>query len=393
MAGNEASARTAITHGWPLPSGIDSRRVDGVNGLSVHVLESGRPRDGEVRPLVLLLHGFPELSYSWRKVLPALGDAGFHAVAPDQRGYGLTTGWQGGFDDDLAPFTAPSLVDDAAALVEALGYRSAAALVGHDFGAVVGAWAGLLRPDVFRSLVLMSAPFSGPPAPPRDAGRQGGPSIHEALAALPRPRKHYQWYYATREADADMLHAPQGVHAFLRAYYHMKSGDWSQNAPHPLPRWDAASLAQMPTYYIMDRDCGMAATVAPHLPTPEAIAANRWLSDTELAVYADAFGRTGFQPSLNWYRAKVGEPFVQALSRHHGRTIDVPSKFIAGNRAWGIHQVPGALEQMRSQACSRMEAVHLVDGAGHWVQQERPDAVNALLLDFLGRHAGAEGRS
>ena len=162
-----SDGESAMTAGWPLPEGVTARRIDGVNGLSMHVLEAGA--DGQ-RPLVLLLHGFPELSYSWRRVLPALAAAGWHAVAPDQRGYGLTTGWRGGYDDDLAPFRLPALVDDAVALVEALGHRSVAALVGHDFGAVVGAWAALLRPDVFRSVVLMSAPFAGPPTQAAAAG-------------------------------------------------------------------------------------------------------------------------------------------------------------------------------------------------------------------------------
>jgi pimeloyl-ACP methyl ester carboxylesterase len=391
MTGDEETGDTAVTRGWPLPAGVTARRISGVNGMSMHILESGRAEKGEQRPLVLLLHGFPELSYSWRRVLPALGAAGWHAVAPDQRGYGLTTGWRGAFDDDLEPYTVTALVDDAVALTEALGHRSAAGLVGHDFGAVVGAWAALLRPDVFRTMVLMSAPFGGPPAAAPAGGARpsegDAPTIHEALAALPRPRKHYQWYYATREADADMHRAPQGVHDFLRAYYHMKSADWVENDPRPLPRWDAESLARMPTYYIMDRDVGMAATVAPHMPARAEIAANRWLTDSELAIYADSFERTGFQAALNWYRCKVDPARIADLVRHAGRTIDVPSMFIAGKRDWGIHQVPGALEKMHHEACTRMEAVHLLEGAGHWVQQEQSDAVNALLLDFLARHA------
>src|SRR3712207_1676665 len=149
-----------------LPPGLRSRFVDGVNGLRMHVLETG---EGEGRPLLLLLHGFPELAYPWRKVMPALAAAGFHVVAPEQRGYGRTTGWSGDYDGDLAPFRPLNLVRDALGLVRALGYRgTVAGVVGHDFGAMVAAWCALLRPDVFRSLALMSAPFVGPPRLPEE---------------------------------------------------------------------------------------------------------------------------------------------------------------------------------------------------------------------------------
>ena len=117
-----------------LPAGIRSRFLDGINGLRMHVLEAGFETAG--RPCVLLLHGFPELAYSWRKVMPALAAAGFHVVAPDQRGYGRTTGWDGDYDGDLASFRLLNLVRDKLTLVGALGYRSVA-VVGHDFGAAV----------------------------------------------------------------------------------------------------------------------------------------------------------------------------------------------------------------------------------------------------------------
>src|ERR1044071_1691985 len=147
-----------------LPPGIRSRFVRGVNGLDIHILEAGYAPAG--RPLVLLLHGFPEIAYSWRKVMPALAEAGFYAVAPDQRGYGRTTGWSPDFDADLRPFPLLNAVRDAVGLVAALRYRRASAGVGHDFGASVAAWCALRRPDNFQSLALMSAPFGGPPELP-----------------------------------------------------------------------------------------------------------------------------------------------------------------------------------------------------------------------------------
>ena len=120
----------------PLPAGIRSRYVDGINGLRMHVLEAGFETKG--RPCILLLHGFPELAFSWRKVMPTRSEAGYHVIAPDQRGYGRTTGWSADYDGDLAPFRLLNLVRDARGLVSACGYRQAD-VVGHDFGSPVAA--------------------------------------------------------------------------------------------------------------------------------------------------------------------------------------------------------------------------------------------------------------
>jgi pimeloyl-ACP methyl ester carboxylesterase len=351
----------------------------------MHVLEAGF--EVRNRPCVLLLHGFPELAYSWRKVMLPLAHAGFHVVAPDQRGYGRTTGWDGDYGGDVGSFRMLNLVRDALGLVSALGYRSVKAVVGHDFGSPVAAWCSLLRPDVFRSVVLMSAPFAGPPALPvntdNDAAKPSAVSIHEELAALQRPRKHYQWYYSTREANDNMWKCPQGVHDFLRAYYHHKSADWRNNRPFPLKSWSAGELEKMPTYYIMDLDQGMAETVAPEMPSSSEIATNKWLPDKELAVYSAEYRRNGFQGGLQWYRCMTGNKYIAELQTFSGRTIDAPSMFIAGKHDWGSYQVPGALEKMQNSACTQMRGCHLLDGAGHWVQQEQPEAVSSLLIRFL----------
>ena len=268
----------------------------------------------------------------------------------------------------------------------ALGHSRVDAVIGHDFGSPVAAWCALMRPDVFRAVAMMSSPFAGPPPLPPLGGDRGPrdpePALH-ALAALPRPRKHYQWYYSSREAEADMLGAPQGLHAFLRAYYHHKSADWPGNRPYPLRAWEAGELAKLPTYYVMDLDADMPASVAPHMPSQAAIDACRWLPDDALRVYVDEYARTGFQGGLQWYRCRTGGRFLAEEQTWAGRRIDVPAMFVAGASDWGIHQVPGALDAMRTRACSRMLGCELVDGAGHWVQQERPDAVVRLLLDFL----------
>ncbi|MCP5149139.1 MAG: alpha/beta fold hydrolase [Ectothiorhodospiraceae bacterium] len=371
----------------PLPAGIRSRVAHDVNGLDIHLLEAGHT-SGD-RPCVLLLHGFPELAWSWRRVMPALADAGYRVIAPDQRGYGRTIGWDDRYAGDLASFRFVNLVRDAIGLLHALGVREVAAVVGHDFGASVAAWSALLRPDVFRATVLMSAPFAGPPTLPfdtadtRGAGAPRLDPIHDALAALDRPRKHYQRYYCTPQANSDMLGCTQGVHDFLRAYFHHKSADWSSNRPHRLAGWTAEALAAMPTYYIMDLDRTMPETVAPEMPAPTAIADCRWLPDEDLAVYAAEFTRTGFQGGLNWYRCRASAPIAAELQIWSGRTIDVPSAFVSGRSDWGTYQVPGALEAMGERACTRLLGCHLVDGAGHWVQQERSDEVVRLLLDFL----------
>ena len=369
-----------------LPSGLRSRFVPDINGLRMHVLEAGFETRG--RPLVLLLHGFPELAYSWRKIMLPLAAAGFRVVAPDQRGYGRTTGWDAEYDGDLGSFRILNAVRDALGLVSAFGYHDVTLVVGHDFGASVAAWCALVRPDVFHSVALMSAPFAGPPALPFDNADNPSPpkppetSIHEELAKLERPRKHYQWYYSTRPANADMWHCPQGVHAFLRGYFHYKSADWTGNKPFPLKSWTAGELAKMPTYYIMDLHKNMAETVAPEMPSGSDIASCQWLPENELRVYSTEYKRTGFQGGLQWYRARTQGLYDAELQLFSGRKIDVPSIFIAGKSDWGTYQRPGNFERMQQSACTRMLGCHLIDGAGHWVQQEQPERVSELLLRF-----------
>ncbi len=372
-----------------LPPGVRSRFVHNIHGLRMHVLEAGF--EGGDRPGVLLLHGFPELAYSWRKVMVPLAEAGFHVFAPDQRGYGRTTGWDPDYDGDLASYRRLNIVRDALGLVSAFGYRSVAAVIGHDFGSPIAAWCAVTRPDVFRSVAWMSAPFGGTASLPFDtandpprAAAPTGPSLFDELAALPRPRKHYQRYYTTREADDNMRNAPQGIHAFLRGYYHYKSADWAGNRPFRLASRTASEMAKMPTYYIMDRAEGMAETVAKAMPSQAEIAANTWLPDVELRVYSEEFGRTGFQGGLNWYRSGgIGSAEQQLFA---GRTIDQPSIFISGASDWGSYQSPGALERMQNSACTDMRGVHMVDGAGHWVQQEQPAETSRLLIEFLRQH-------
>jgi pimeloyl-ACP methyl ester carboxylesterase len=375
-----------------LAPGIRSRLVNNNNGLMVHVLEAGFESTG--RPCVVLLHGFPELAYSWRKVLLPLAAAGYHVIAPEMRGYGRTTGWDGSYDADPDPFRPLNMVRDTTGLVFALGYRSVAAIVGHDAGSPVASWCALIRPDVFRSLALMSSPFPGPPAvafntangapPPRAAMTDD--ELDAELAKLPRPRKYYRNHQRTRGANDDMLHAQQGLHAFFRAYYHYKSADWKGNKPYPLKGHTAEEMAKMPTYYVMDRDKGMAETAAVEMPSAAEIAACKWLTEAEVGVYATEYARTGFTGALQGYRVRRGsDPRTLAEQRtFSGRTIDVPACFIAGKSDWGAYQNPGVFEKMQTNAvCTQWRGAHFVDGAGHWAQQEQPEQVSKLLIQFL----------
>ena len=220
------------------------------------------------------------------------------------------------YTDDLRPFGNVNKISDMLALVSALGYRSVAAVIGHDQGSPLAGWCALARPDVFRSVAMMSAPFGGPPALPfntANAPRAAAAGVHadtiyDELSKLTPPRKHYQRYYQTREANDNMWHPPQGLHAFLRAYYHMKSADWKQNHPAPLAARTASEWAKLPRYYVMDLDKGMAEKVAAEMPSAAEIAACRWLPDAELRVYSEEYGRTGFQGGLNGYRGSPGTP-------------------------------------------------------------------------------------
>jgi pimeloyl-ACP methyl ester carboxylesterase len=374
-----------------LPPGIRSRQVNNGNGLNVHILEAGFEQPG--RECVLLLHGFPELAFSWRKVMLPLAEAGYHVVAPDQRGYGMTEGGDARYQGDIGQYGFLNLVRDALGLVHALGYESVAAVVGHDIGSPVAGTCALTRPDVFRSVVMMSAPYPGAPNYRFDGqgGAQAAARLHADLAVLTPPRLHYQRYFSQPDANAHMLSCEQGLHDFLRAYFHMKSADWAGNQPAPLPSASAADLASMPTYYIMEQGKTIAETVAVEMPSETEIAECRWLSESELAVYTAIFADTGLQGGLQCYRM-LGSAAAQAeMLLFAGLQISVPSYFMSGASDWGTWQSPGALDAMRQRVCTDLRGCELIDGAGHWVEQEQPAAVVEALLGFLASQAGAFG--
>ena len=179
-----------------------------------------------------------------------------------------------------------------------------------------------------------------------------------------------------------MWHAPQGVHDLLREYYYFKSADWEGNRPFPLKGWTASELAKMPTYYIMDLDKGVAATVSEYQPSSAYVAACKWMTEADLQVYSQQFQRTGFQGGLNYYRIDGVFSPESGLNAYSGKTIDVPACFIGGASEWATYQSPGSFERMHTN-CMQLKGVHLVPGAGHSIVEEQPEAVNRLLIDFL----------
>ncbi|PPR06835.1 hypothetical protein CVT26_003862 [Gymnopilus dilepis] len=388
-----------------LPSGIISRVVT-VGDLDVHILEASPPSapTSSKPPLLLLLHGFPELAYSWRKVMLPLALNGYAVVAPDLRGFGQTkdrarqSKGKITFDEDLAPYRILNTATDVVGLVYTLGYTSVQAVIGHDFGSSVAAHCSLIRPDLFRSVVLMSAPFMGPPDLSNFGGSDGKTRLQqldEALGTLDPPRKHYMVYFSTPTAHEELTHPPQGLSAFMRTYYHVKSADWEANKKAaPLgTSFSPSVFSVLPYYYIMPRNQTMAECIASEAPSPEEVSRNSWLPEEELEVYVSQYEETGFQGGLNMYRCvSESTKWSKDLNIFVGKQIEIPAMFMAGAQDWGVFQFPGAAELMRTKACRDMkeEDFVLIEGAGHWVQQEKPDEVVAHLLKFIKRQQESE---
>jgi pimeloyl-ACP methyl ester carboxylesterase len=312
-----------------------AHRQIALNGIEMHVAECG------AGPLVLLCHGWPELWYSWRHQLRALADAGFRAVAPDMRGFGQTTA-----PDDVAAYTIFHNVGDMVALVAALG-ETRAAIVGHDWGAPVAWHAALLRPDVFSVVVGMSVPH-------RKRGR-GAP-----LDMLKKAGKgDYYWIYFQDAAAEDEF--ARDARFTIQRLFHIGFGE--------TPLEDKMSL-------YVDRAKGLLGSSRDPVPLPP------WLTEQDIDLFAAEYARTGFRGGLNWYRNidrnwALTAPWQDAL-------ITQPALFIAGSRDAVITGSMGqrALEDLDSVVPNLKRKI-LIDGAGHWIQQERPDEVNAALIAFL----------
>ncbi|KAJ4419472.1 hypothetical protein N0V82_004917 [Gnomoniopsis sp. IMI 355080] len=393
----------------PVSPGIRQRQIDLTAepscGLNIFVLEAGDPS----KPLILLFHGYPELAYTWRKILLPLASHGYHVVAPDSRGYGRTTGWDASSYamTNLTQFTQLQLVLDNIALMRALGHESAALVVGHDFGATAASGCALARPDLFKAAVFVShvptgssnlpelaqshisearRPPSGKskeqPKPVRD------PDIHTSLARRKKPLKHYQWYNSTSNAAKDWLEPPQGLRAFLRGYVHLKSQVWKGNAVDMgrLTGWTADQLSRMPGYYIMPLDATMPQVVENDMRDEDGSLTEVFVSDAELDVYVQEFSRTGFQGMLNWYRSSTDSRNVNMhMAVFAGLKFQVPVTYIGGVADWGNYQRPGALEDLESgRTATDYRGTRILEGAGHWPQTEIPDLLCEEMVKFLG---------
>ena len=296
---------------------ISSNKIDISTGLNVHYLEASKNNNNQ--SIALLLHGFPELSFSWRKIIPILANEGFRVIAPDMRGYGLTSGGTKKYDSNISEYRLLNLTTDILSLISALKINKVDLLVGHDAGSSVAGTSTLIRPDIFKSVVMMSAPFTG--APNIDSNLSYQDPIHKDLEELNPPRKHYQWYYSTPEANKDMHLDREGLHKFLRAYYHMKSADWKENNPYELGSWTAINLAKMPEYYIMKLDQTMVEAVMSQYPKDNCY--ENWLNDKELEIYSNSFHSNSFQPALNWYRCMTSPYLNSDLKVFSNKKIEV----------------------------------------------------------------------
>ena len=313
---------------------IKHRTVE-TNGIRMHVAEQG------AGPLVILCHGFPESWYSWRHQLAALAAGGFHAVAPDMRGYGQTDA-----PAEIEAYTLLHLVGEMVGLVGALGETSAV-IAGHDWGAPVAWHAALLRPDLFRAVIGLSVPFR-----PRGAMRPTAvmPQTDEAI--------FYQLYFQTPGvAEAEL---GRDVRTTMRRLAYSGSG----NAP------GAENIA------MVRRGGG----VLDHTTDPDTLPP--WLTAADVDFYAGEFGRTGFRGGLNWYR-NIDRNW-ELLAPYAGAVVTVPALYIAGDRDLVV-RFPG-MDQLianLSRFVPDLRGTSILPGCGHWTQQERPGEVTDAILSFL----------
>lgn len=197
-------------------------------------------------------------------------------------------------------------------------------------------------------------------------------------------------YHSTAEANSDYMNPQLDLDTFLRGYFRSKSANGKVKPLTPLSAFTPEAFATLPHYYIMPRDETMPETIRNLVASyTHADTSEEWLTADELAVYVDLYRNSGFQGGLNHYRCNAAEPgrWNHSLHAFVGKQIEVPAMFIAGAQDWGTYQVPGAAQNMRTKACKDMrdEDFVLIDGAGHWVQQEQPEKVVETLIRFVTR--------
>ncbi|KDN88203.1 alpha/beta hydrolase [Kitasatospora cheerisanensis] len=304
----------------------------------LHLVEQG------TGPLVLLVHGFPESWYSWRHQLPALAAAGYRAVALDVRGYGRSS--RPARSD---AYRMVELVEDNLAVVRALGEEQAV-VVGHDWGSGIAATSALLHPEVFRAVALLSVPYTPP----------GGPRPSDAFAQLGGDEEFYVSYF--QEPGRAEAEIEPDVRGWLAGFFAALSADTMPGPGRPSPHFVTRAGGRLRDRFPDDR-----------LPA--------WLTEADLDVYAGEFERTGLTGALNRYR-NIDRDW-QDLAPHAGAPIQQPSLFIGGALDATTTWMAGAIDALPT-ALPRLASAHLLDGCGHWVQQERPDQVNRLLTTWLG---------
>ncbi len=312
-----------------------TQRLVETNGVQLQVTEAGNRGD----PVVLLAHGFPELAYSWRHQITTLAEAGFHVLAPDQRGYGGSSR-----PDAVTAYDIAELTADLVGLLDDVGARRAA-WVGHDWGAPVAWSAGQLHPDRVAGVVGLSVPpVPRPQVPPTRAFRM-----------IFGDHFFYMLYFQEPGvADAELASDP------ARTIRRMIGG--------LRPPEDSAAAARMaapgPMGFI-DR-----------LPEPDGLP--DWISEDELDHYITEFARTGFTGGLNWYRNL--DRNWEIMADPVAATVTMPALFLGGT----ADPVLGFTRRDRAtEVVTGPYREVMIEGAGHWLQQERPEQVNAALLEFL----------
>ena len=308
-----------------------SSRTISANGIDLFVCEQGEG------PLVVLCHGWPELSYSWRHQIPALAEAGFHVVAPDMRGFG-----QSSAPGDIGAYTIFDTVGDMTALVPALGEKQAV-IVGHDWGATVAWHAALFRPDIFTKVAGLSVPppFRGR-AQPLDTLREGGITNF-----------YWQYFQPPGIAEAEL---ERDVAATMRMVLGRGVSD--------------------PSSLFVEKGEGFLSKLRSDLPLPD------WITEADIATFAQGYQKSGFRGGLNWYR-NIDRNW-ELTAPWQGAQIHQPSLFIAGSHDSVITGLIGAKRVNElERVLPNLEQRLIIDGAGHWIQQERPEEVNAALIAFL----------
>jgi pimeloyl-ACP methyl ester carboxylesterase len=315
---------------------VNHRFID-TNGIRMHIAEQGEG------PLVVLCHGFPESWYSWRHQLPALSAAGYHVVAPDQRGYGQTTR-----PELIEAYHIFQLTGDIVGLVHALD-EERAIIVGHDWGAPVAWYCALLRPDIFYAVVLLSVPYL------QRSWEDARPT--ETMQRLAGKQEFYQLYFQQPGKAEAQLEAD--IRRTMLMFLYAASGD-----PPPEKRWR----------FLFDKSEAFLDTASMPETLPD------WLTEQDVDVFSRTFEQTGFRGGLNWYR-NIDRLWEMTPFLCRAR-LTQPALFIAGEVDPVITMYRAAFEVME-QTVPQLRQKVLLPGAGHWIQQERPAQVNQLLLEFL----------